>query len=110
MAMTTEALIGLLLSSAVLNFVQFLVSRSDANKKHPELDGLKSDIDEIKGSIKSILAENLSNSLNAWMKADERPHETWDIIADQYEHYHNLKGNHGIDSLFNIAKEIPPTE
>lgn len=103
--MVKEIILAIIMSNAaLLGFFQFLIQRHDQNKRDPE-------IENIKGALRSMLAESLNRSLNEWIHADERPHTTWDIIADQYEYYHDkFNGNHGIEQLYEVAKEIPPTE
>lgn len=107
----TEIAIAVLGADALFHFIEWLIDRRDRKKKSPEVEAIKTKIDDIEGALKSILAENLNKSLNEWIHSDVRSHITWDIIADQYVYYHDkFKGNHGIEQLFEVAKDVPPTE
>lgn len=104
MTIAQTVLLGILASNALFTFIQFLITRHD-NKKKEEQES------PIKIALLALCSERLESLLHKWLKGDfDRTVARWAAIEKLYKAYVALGGNGEIRALYDIAKEIKPTE
>lgn len=96
--------LGILASNGLFVFIQYLITRHD-DKKKEEKDS------PIKIALLALCSERLESLLHKWLKGDlDMTVARWAAIEKLYKAYIALGGNGEIRALYDIAKEIKPTE
>lgn len=95
----TTIVIAVLGSNALMEFIKFLIQRSDEKEDSPE-----------RLALRALCEDRLGVLLRDWLHNDVRTAEDWVIISNLYKGYDALKGNGEIKILYEEAKEIKTTE
>lgn len=99
MTVVQTILLGVLASNALFTFIQFLITRHDQNGNSP-----------VKQALLALCSERLYSLLRKWTTDDIHTVARWATIKSLYDAYKALGGNGEISALYDIAKEIKPTE
>lgn len=104
MTIAQTILLGILASNALFTFIQFLITRHDNKKQEMQSS-------PIKVALLALCSERLESLLHKWLKGDlDMTVARWAAIEKLYKAYIALGGNGEIRALYDIAKEIKPTE
>lgn len=99
MTVAQTILLGILASNALFTFIQFLITRHDQHKETPE-----------KQALLALCSERLYSLLRKWTHGECNTVARWATIEKLFKAYTSLGGNGEIRALYDIAKEIKPTE
>lgn len=104
MNLAQTILLGILASNALFTFIQFLITRRD-NKKKEEQNS------PIKDALLALCSERLESLLHKWLNGDvDHTVARWAAVNNLFKAYESLGGNGEIRALYDIAKDIKPTE
>lgn len=96
-------LLGILASNALFTFIQFLITRHDKKVNDQKTSPLKQ-------ALLALCAERLYSLLRKWINGDNTTVARWATINELFKAYEQLGGNGEIRALYDIAKDIKPTE
>lgn len=100
MNLAQTILLGILASNALFTFIQFLITRHDQRKDSP-----------VKQALLALCSERLESLLHKWLSGDvDHTVARWAAINNLFKAYESLGGNGEIRALYDIAKDIKPTE
>lgn len=96
---TVQAIITGLFGGGFFAFLQFLIIRHDQRKDSPS-----------KQALLALCSERLESLLRKWVRGDCNTISRWATIENLFKAYQSLGGNGEIHALYDIAKDIKPTE
>lgn len=107
-------LLGILASNALFTFVQFLITRRDKRIADEKEEAREKELEEkirpLREALLGLCSERLESLLRKWMRGDIHTVARWATIENLFTAYESLGGNGEIHALYDIAKEIKPTE
>lgn len=103
MTIAQTILLGILASNALFTFIQFLITRHDKKKEEEKTSPMKQ-------ALMALCAERLYSLLRKWIQGDCNTVARWATIESLFKAYADLGGNGEIHALYDIAKDIKPTE
>ena len=99
MTLATEIVPAVLGSSALVEFVKYLIDRHDRKKDSPE-----------KKMLRALGSDRLYILLCDWKHADVRLASEWETIDNLYDGYKALGGNGEITKLYEECEKIQSTD
>ena len=104
MTLAQTITLGILASNGLFVFIQYLITRHDDKKKEEKES-------PIKIALLALCSERLESLLHKWLKGDlDMTVARWAAIEKLYKAYVALGGNGEIKALYDIAKDVKPTE
>lgn len=103
MTITQTILLGILASNGLFLFIQFLITRHDKKQADEKSS-------PVKQALLALCAERLYSLLRKWMAGECNTVARWATIESLFKAYESLGGNGEIHALYDIAKDIKPTE
>ena len=103
MTMAQTILLGILASNGLFVFVQYLITRHDDKKKEEQSSPTKQ-------ALLALCSERVETLLRKWISGDYHTVARWATIEHLFNAYEALGGNGEIHVLYELAKEIKPTE
>lgn len=104
MTLAQTITLGILASNGLFVFIQYLITRHDDKKKEEKES-------PIRIALLALCSERLESLLHKWLKGDlDMTVARWAAIEKLYKAYIALGGNGEIKALYDIAKDVKPTE
>ena len=104
MTLAQTITLGILASNGLFVFIQYLITRHDDKKKEEKES-------PIRIALLALCSERLESLLHKWLKGDlDMTVARWAAIEKLYKAYVALGGNGEIKALYDIAKDVKPTE
>ena len=103
MTLAQTILLGILASNALFTFIQFLITRHDKKQADEKNSPMKQ-------ALMALCAERLYSLLRKWINGEVNTVARWATIEALFKAYEALGGNGEIHALYDIAKDIKPTE